>query len=347
MWCRPMCFEYRGRVFDSAYDAAEFLWRNRGNLGELGQRAMDLMAARMDRSYDSPSDLWWRTHNGGPGSYERLPVHLLAGVLTDEPELFEKYGLYEMGDERCPRGSFAGVPAPPAPDAIPVGVHRRRREDAAGRALSRPPPGFRFADVLSSTAGWVTMTPDDAGYVGDAAGGSGIPDPESSPEDKKGGESKKPKGRDGRIARQYLLDPATVNLIDQVRLATSKSCPEVLSDAIRVYARIYVVSDAPSLRDLAAERDPEKIRAVLSEVGSQRPLVEAESGPSGTCGTSEAESPANSAEGASTGKAPVNGEDPWIYETCRECGRLSACHRRPLRWGGHYFICERCEGRLP
>lgn len=192
------------------------------------------------------------------------------------------------------------------------------------------------------------MAPDDAGYVGDPAGGSRIPESGSPSEDKTGTESKKPKkgAKDGRISRQYLLDPATVNLIDQVRLATRKSCPEVISDAVRVYARIYVVSDAPSLRDLASERDLGKIREMLSEVASQKPPEEAESGPSETCGTSEAESPANGAEGTSTGKAPVNGEDPWIFETCRECGRLLVCHRRPLRWGGHYFICEWCEGRL-
>lgn len=86
-------FSYRGTGFGSAYEAARYIWENRGELGELGRWAMDVMASRMDRAYDSPSDLWWRLHDLSPASFEVLPVRLLAGALTDEPELFEGYGL--------------------------------------------------------------------------------------------------------------------------------------------------------------------------------------------------------------------------------------------------------------
>lgn len=191
------------------------------------------------------------------------------------------------------------------------------------------------------------MAPDDAGCVGDPAGGSRIPETGSPPEDKGEDETKKPKGRpDGKIARMYYVDPETVRLFDNIRLATSKQCPDIFSDAIRLYARFHIATNGHFIREMVSERDPEKIRMMLSEVGSQRPPKEAGTGPSETCGTSEAESPSDGPERAFTRRAPI-GRDPWVYETCRECKQVTVCHRRPLRWGGSYYICEQCEGRLP
>lgn len=103
------------------------------------------------------------------------------------------------------------------------------------------------------------------------------------------------------VARQYNLDPEIVHLLDQIHVATGMRYPRIIEDSVRVYARIYIVADVPSIVDLAMLKDPDKIRSALSEVALRECTVEVETVPSETRSTSEGGSPSKSQERASNG----------------------------------------------
>ena len=122
-----------------------------------------------------------------------------------------------------------------------------------------------------------------------------------TPKTKDKGIDKTKKANNGKktVARQYNLDPEIVHLLDQIHIATGMRYPHIIEDSVRVYARVYIVSDVPSIVDLAMLDDPDKIRRALSEVASRECTVEAETGPSETCDTSEVQSPSKGPETAS------------------------------------------------
>lgn len=101
------------------------------------------------------------------------------------------------------------------------------------------------------------------------------------------------------VARLYNLDPETVHLLDQIHIVTGMKYPRIIENSVRVYARIYIVADVPSLVDLAGLKDPNEIRKALSEVAFAECTVEVETAPSETCRTSEDENPSKRPEGAS------------------------------------------------